>query len=77
MENWHQLTTCYISLISICFLDGDIDTVKDGYLDLLCMCLIRQHMNFFTPLSFVVTDHTVAVTIEPLAGAVGIGYTLV
>jgi hypothetical protein len=41
------------------------------------MCLIRQHMNFFTPLSFVVTDHTVAVTIEPLAGAVGIGYTLV
>jgi hypothetical protein len=34
-------------------------------------------MKFFTPLSFGVTDHTVAVTIKPLAAAPGISDMLV
>ena len=74
MDDWRHLTTTMLHFINFRMLPGlrHWYRQKRYYSDLLCMCLIHQPMKFFTPLSFVVTDHSVAVTIKPLAAAPGI-----
>ena len=68
MDDWRHLTTTMLHFIHFRMLPGlrQWYRQKRYYSDLLYMCLIHQPMKFFTPLSFVVTDHTVAVTIKPL-----------